>query len=124
MIKHGISMGIERSNKNIYLTLKLYGKLTHEDYQQLTPFIENAIASAPKNAVNMLVDILELEGWEVHAAWDDLKLGLKHNQDFIKIALLGNDKWHNTAAKVGNWFVSGELKYFEDSQTALTWLYK
>jgi len=30
----------------------------------------------------------ELQGWELRAAWDDFKIGLKHGGDFEKVAHL------------------------------------
>ena len=65
-----------------------------------------------------------LEGWELRAAWDDFKLGLKQGSEFDKIAIFGNRQWQEYAAKIGSWFISGEVKYFEDSNKALAWLHE
>ncbi len=37
--KHGLSIGIERVDNNFFLSLKAVGKLTHEDYETITPMI-------------------------------------------------------------------------------------
>ena len=34
--RHGLSIGIERTESTIFLSLKLQGKLTHQDYQTFT----------------------------------------------------------------------------------------
>jgi len=47
---------------------------------------------------------------------------LKHGNEFEKIAIFGNKKWQEIAAKVGNWFISGETKYFDNGEGALSWL--
>jgi hypothetical protein len=47
---------------------------------------------------------------------------MKHRNQFEKIAILGNKKWQEYSAKVGKWFVSGDIQYFEDEQAALDWL--
>lgn len=44
--KHGISVGIERMDDEFYVTLKAVGKLTHHDYEIITPMIEGAIECA------------------------------------------------------------------------------
>ncbi|MGO2074822.1 STAS/SEC14 domain-containing protein [Pseudoalteromonas sp. AOP31-A2-14] len=124
MSNHGLTIGLERTSHNFYLTLKVVGKLTHADYLQLAPMIDGALNSAPDAIMNIFVDASELQGFQAQAAWDDLKLSLKHNNNFSKIALLGNAKWQKIAAKVGNWFTTGELKYFEDRQVALEWLHR
>ena len=53
---------------------------------------------------------------------DLFKLGLKHGSEFEKIAIYGNKGWQEMAAKIGSWFVSGEMKYFESLDEALAWL--
>ena len=121
-IRHGLSIGIERVNKEFFLSLKASGKLTHEDYEKINPMIDSALEGVKDPNIKVFIDGSELEGWELRAAWDDFKLGLKHGNNFDKIAIFGNKKWQEYTAKVGSWFISGEVKYFEDADEALTWL--
>lgn len=123
-IKHGLSIGIERVNDKFFLSLKAVGKLTHADYEMITPLIDAALASVKEPKVDALIDATELEGWELRAAWDDFKLGLKHHNEFNKIAIWGNKNWQEIAAKVGSWFISGEVKYFHHLTEATSWLNK
>lgn len=120
--RHGLSIGIERSGDEVFLSLKAQGTLTHNDYLIITPMIDSALESVKSPKVKVLIDGTELDGWEARAAWDDLKIGLKHGNEFEKIAIYGNKKWQQLAAKVGAWFVSGEIKYFDKSADAITWL--
>ncbi len=120
--RHGLSIGIERSGNNFFLSLKALGKLTHEDYEAMTPMIDSALNAVNNPRLKALVDITEWEGWELRAAWDDFKLGLKHGNEFVKIAVYGNKNWHDIAAKVGSWFVSGEIRYFDSEKAAIIWL--
>jgi len=120
--KHGLSIGIERINENFFLSLKATGKLTHDDYETITPMIESALRGVENPKIKVLVDGTELEGWEMRAAWDDFKIGLKHGSEFEKIAIYGNKRWQEMGAKVGSWFMSGEVKYFDNCDEALDWL--
>ena len=122
IIRHGISIGIERINDHLYMSFKAIGKLTHNDYEMMVPMIESAVEGIKDPVIDALIDMTELEGWELRAAWDDFKLGLKHGREFNNIAIIGNKKWEELSAKVGSWFVSGEMKYFEDEQQACEWL--
>ncbi len=122
--RHGLSIGIERTGNEIFLSLKATGKLTHHDYEIITPLIDSALASVSEPNVNVFIDGSELEGWELRAAWDDFKLGLKHGNEFNKIAIFGNKKWQEYISKIGSWFISGEVKFFEDADDALGWLNK
>jgi len=122
LIRHGLSIGIERINNEFFLSLKAIGTLTHQDYLKITPMIDSALGEVKDPQVNVFIDATELEGWELRAAWDDFKLGLKHNSEFNRIAIMGNKTWQEYLAKIAAWFISGEVKFFEDTETALTWL--
>jgi len=122
--KHGLTVGIDRIDNRFYLSLKAVGKLTHEDYKVITPMIDSALNGIKEPKINALMDITELDGWELRAAWDDFKLGLQHGSEFNKIALYGNKKWQEVVAKVGSWFISGEVQYFENINDAMFWLKK
>lgn len=119
---HGISIGLERSGANFMLTMKAVGKLTHEDYKKITPLLDSALSCVNDPHVNVLFDATEFEGWELRAAWDDFKLGLKYSNSFDKIALFGNKRWQELSAKIGTWFVPGEVKYFNEKSAAIEWL--
>ena len=57
--RHGLSIGIERINSRFFLTLKVIGKLTHEDYGTITPMIESALegVKTPKIRANQTQEI-------------------------------------------------------------------
>ena len=122
--RHGITIGIERINSDFFLTLKLSGKLSHEDYEKITPMLDSALMTVKQPHIKALVDVTELKGWELRAAWDDFKLGLNHGTQFVKIAIYGNQNWLAMATKIGSWFVSGEAKYFDNEAGALVWLHE
>ena len=122
LTRHGLSIGIERTDNEFFLTLKARGKLTHEDYETITPMIDSALSGVKEAKIKAFIDGTELDGWEARAAWDDFKLGLKHGNEFEKIALYGNKGWQEWATKISSWFISGEAKYFEDEFEALSWL--
>jgi hypothetical protein len=120
--RHGLSFGIERVNDEFIMVLEATGKLTHADYEVMTPMLDSALKEVEKPKVKVLVDVSEFEGWELRAAWDDFKIGLKHGSSFEKIAIYGNKNWQELAAKVGSWFISGEIKSFDDYEKAVLWL--
>ena len=120
--RHGLSVGIERVDDQFFLSLKAVGTLTHGDYQKITPMIDSALKEVKEPEVLALIDARELEGWELRAGWDDFKLGLKHGNKFDKVAMLGNQKWQDFASQIATWFISGDVKYFEDEQEAIAWL--
>ena len=122
LLRHGLSVGIERSDNHYYLYIKAIGKLTHEDYEIIVPMIEGALNGIKDPNIIALIDGSEFEGWELRAAWDDFKLGLKHGSEFKKVAVVGNKKWLQVGSKIGSWLISGRVRQFEDNNTALQWL--
>ncbi len=120
--KHGFTVGLNRIEEQYILTIKVVGTLKDEDYKVMVPILDNIIRSIKNPKVKVFVDGLDLDGWEIKAAWDDLKFGLKHGNDFSKIAFLGNKKWERLSAKIGSWFYPGEMKYFENEAEAIYWL--
>jgi hypothetical protein len=120
--RHGLSIGIERIDDTFFLSLKAIGKLTHQDYGTITPMIDSALEGVTSPKLNVYIDGTELDGWEARAAWDDFKLGLKHGGEMEKVAIVGNKRWQELSAKLGSWFVGGEIQFFEESDAALAWL--
>ena len=120
--RHGLTIGMERIGTDFFMTLKAAGRLTHEDYEKISPMLDAALQGVDDPKIKLLFDGTELEGWELRAAWDDFKVGLKHGSKFEKIAIYGNRNWQEIAAKVGSWFISGEVKYFESYGEAAAWL--
>ncbi len=119
---HRLTVGMKEVDNEFFLSFKAVGTLTHEDYELITPIIDAALEGIKEPDVKVLFDASEFEGWELRAAWDDFKLGLKYGNEFEKIAIYGNKKWLETGAKISSWFFSGEIKYFEDYDEAIKWL--
>ncbi|GAL03207.1 hypothetical protein JCM19237_6100 [Photobacterium aphoticum] len=119
---HGIHIDVEQVGNQIFMEIKAIGTLTHSDYEKIIPLIEDAMEGIEHPVINVYIDGTEFEGWQLQAAWDDLKLGLKHGRKFHKVAIYGNQRWQEIMSKVGGWFISGEVRYFDDSIEAINWL--
>jgi hypothetical protein len=122
MGKNQFHFHMEGAGDHFYCYFKIDGHLTHHDYETLIPNFEAAISNIKEPHVKMLVDIVKLEGWDLQAAWDDLKFGLKHNNDFEKIAVVGHEGIYEYGVKVANWFTHYEMEYFHDLAQAKQWL--
>jgi len=121
--EHGMSMEIKRTNADtFFLSFTVYGMLTHEDYEKITPVLDATLAEVKDPKINAFVDISKLEGWEARAAWDDFKIGLKYDFNFEKVAIYGENKLVDFSIKVASWFMSGEMKKFNNKDEALAWV--
>lgn len=103
-------------------TLRVEGVLTDADYQELTPQLDAAIAS--HGAIRLLADVTAWEGMEPLAMWDDFVLGIRHWNDFERIAVLGDARWQDIMTRVADMVTKGEMRYFEAGRLddALAWL--
>ncbi|PLY04204.1 MAG: STAS/SEC14 domain-containing protein [Arcobacter sp.] len=119
---HGLLFGVERINESLFLKFKAIGTLTHEDYERINPIIDLALTGIKEPKIDVLVDISELDGWDLEAAWDDLKLGLKYGNSFNKIAIYGEKSWVKFATKISSWFINGEVKQFKTLGEAISWI--
>jgi hypothetical protein len=120
--RHGFSIGIEHAGNDFFLFFKAVGTLTHADYERITPLIDAALQGVKDPKIKALFDVTELDGWEPRAAWDDFRIGLAHGSAFERIAIFGNRGWQAWMAKIGAWFVSGEVRFFEQRAAAEEWL--
>ncbi len=62
----------------------------------------------------MLLLMENFHGWELGAAWDDFRFGATHAVE--RVAMVGDKTWEKWMAKIGSFFVSDEVKYFDFSE--------
>jgi len=123
-LEHGISIGINRVDDFFFIKMKIVGKLTHNNYTSMTPMLESSLEGAKNLKVKVLLDAIEFDGWELRAAWDDFKFGMKYKDLFSKIAIVGASNTDEYLAKFGSWFISGEMEFFNSLDSAYAWLNK
>ncbi|WP_031435213.1 SpoIIAA family protein [Methylomarinum vadi] len=105
------------------LGFKLTGTLHDEDYQAFIPVVEKTLAKA-EGEVSLLAKFEDFHGWDLNAAWDDLKFGVQHYSDFDRIALVGDKQWEEWMARLCKPFTQATVKYFDisDEEAAWAWL--
>jgi hypothetical protein len=111
------------SQKDV-LAVKATGKLTDKDYQEvLIPRLEALIQEYGKVKCLVLFDE-NFQGWELGALWDDAKFGLRHRNDFSKVAVVGGARWIEWGVKVFSPFMGGEVKTFppDELSQAIDWI--
>lgn len=122
--EHGIGIAIKRNKKRLFIELTMLGKLTHEDYQIFVPMIDKALKEAKTMETDLLVDMRGFKGWELLAAWDDMKFGIKHRNNFSSMAIVGDKKWEEVSVKMMSHLTKGKVKFFKERDKALSWLLK
>lgn len=122
MQTHKIRFQMQGKESNIFCYLEVEGELTHEDYELFVPAFEESIKNLKEPRIKLFVNITKLQGWDLESVWDDLKFGLNHEKEFVKIAVLGKSSFFEYGVKLSNWLVASQMKYFEDFDEAKEWL--
>ncbi len=101
---------------------RLCGKLHDEDYKQFVPKMETILTA--EGRVRLFIQLEDFHGWDLHAAWDDLKFNLKHYSGFERIAMVGDRKREEWMASFCKPFTKAKVKYFDKLEVyaAWTWL--
>ncbi|VAV82315.1 hypothetical protein MNBD_DELTA01-654 [hydrothermal vent metagenome] len=98
---------------------KISGKLHDEDYKKFVPEIEAVIEK--EGPVRVLLVMRDFHGWDLHAAWDDLKFDIKHYKDLERIAMVGENKWEEWMTKLSKPFIKGNVRYFDSHELEEAW---
>ena len=81
------------------LGFKMSGVVTGDDYDSvLTPAIDKAIENLDSIKLLALVGP-GFESYSLDAIWDETKLGLRHWNGFVRVAVVSDDGWVKTGVK-------------------------
>ncbi|QDU36625.1 hypothetical protein Mal4_09120 [Maioricimonas rarisocia] len=109
-------------NRNGYVEVVLSGKLTTEDYEQFGPALDEQFAS--QETLRMLVLLQNFDGWSLGGLWEDLKFDARHYDDVERLAIVGEQRWHEGMATFCRPFTSADIRYFDeaDVEAARLWV--
>jgi hypothetical protein len=111
-------MAIQLTEKNggKLLEVRVSGKLAHEDYQHFVPEFERLVKQNSK--IRVLFEMVDFNGWEASALWDDIKFDLKHFSDIERLAMVGDKKWEKGMSAFCKPFTTAKIHYFENAAIA------
>ncbi|MGO9417668.1 MAG: STAS/SEC14 domain-containing protein [Syntrophobacteraceae bacterium] len=111
-------------SKEDIVVVRVTQKLADDDYTQI--FIPKLIEIIKKYGKARVLVYLDdgYSGIELGAIWEDVKFGIKHRNDFIKVAAVGAPRWMDWAMKASSAIISGEVRTFstERLREALGWV--
>ncbi len=107
-------------NESHIYAFKVSGKLIEEDYKTFRPKLDRLVKK--HSPLSLLIELKDFDGWSAKAAWEDIKLGFEHSNDFLRIAIVGESTIEKIITSFGDLFMDAEVKYFDDNAEALDWL--
>ena len=104
------------------MEIDLHGKLSRHDFEQFVPDTEKLIARYGK--IRLLVTMHDFDGWDIGALWEEIKWEAKHFNDMERIAIVGDEGWHQYMASVCQPFTTAKVRYFnlDQIEAAYTWV--
>jgi len=85
---------IEHGKEHQFVTIRASGTLTSNDYDAALPELKHAMELA-EGPLRVLIRLEDFSGWEIGAAWKDLKFDIRHGSDLGRIAVLGKRRLKN-----------------------------
>ena len=119
---HSLTISIKRKSDCYFLSLKAVGKLTVQDYYLITPILVSALSGDKSPKLDLLIDITQFHGWTLRAAWNDFILSIKHGAEFKRVAVFGGNRWQKALSNLVNWFIAGDVRYFDTRMRAVHWI--
>jgi len=117
-----MTVQLNEENSGKVLIIHVSGKLEKTDYALIVPEFERLIRQHGK--LSLLFDMTNFHGWDAGAAWEDLKLYIKHFADIESIAMVGEKKWQHGMSTFAKPFTKAKVRYFDhaDIAEARKWL--
>jgi hypothetical protein len=104
-----------------FLAFKASGKLTDHDYKEIfVPALKATVEAYGK--IRIVFELAEnFQGWDAHAAWDEIKLEPMHFNNIERAAFIGHSRWEKWMTKLMKPFTKGQIKYFEANKAGDAW---
>ncbi|OIO60542.1 MAG: hypothetical protein CO175_05980 [Verrucomicrobia bacterium CG_4_9_14_3_um_filter_43_20] len=111
----------KRSAANI-IGITLTGKLSHSEYRELVPYLEERIHKFGK--IRLLIELDNWDGWDTHATFDDFIFGVKNSFKIERTAFVVKTDLDKQAILLDKpfspWF-GKNFRYFSSKERKLAW---
>jgi hypothetical protein len=102
------------------IAVRSSGKLSHQDYQDLAPKLDELIEK--HGSIRCLMEMTDFAGLELRALWDELTLDLRFRKHVERCAIVGNRSWEKLATMLSKpVFSKSQVRYFDASNMEEAW---
>ncbi len=106
-----------------FLRINVGEKITLEDYKNhFLPLAQNIIGTY--GAIRILLNFLDVKGWDLEAAKLDLLTTAKLGKNFVKLAFVNPSLKEKITRQTLSPFIGGDIRFFEKEELpiALQWI--
>lgn len=107
---------IDEKDAGKCIVIHVSGTLSKTDYPDFVSEFERLVRLSGKQRV--MFDMTGLQGWDLGAAWEDLKFDMRHFSDIERLAMVGDKKWQEVMAAFFKPFTKATTRYFDHSEAA------
>lgn len=108
--------------EDLVAALQFIGRLEKSDFEVFGARLDVLLERHGK--LNLLVELVDFEGWTVGAAWEDMRIAFQHFGDIERIAVMGESRWEKGVTVLAKLFTAAEVRYFDvgDKVSAESWV--
>jgi len=106
-------------NEDRIIAVKAIGKLGNDDLAQFTALLEKAIEK--NGPLSLLIELENFHGWDPDAAWAEFMFLTRREDDFRRIAIIGEKRWEHWMTTLGNAFTATEMRFFKRDELLMAW---
>jgi hypothetical protein len=121
-IKFKIMIEILNETREDLIALRISDEVTKDDYEKISPVIESK--SKEFEQIRLYAEIGKMSDIGLGAIWEDLKLDVKHFNDFSRIAVVGPEDWKENLVNISRQLVPADVRYFDATEVlaAKAWI--
>jgi hypothetical protein len=93
-----------------FVALQVSGKLEKDGYESFLPELTARIKEHGK--ISLFWEMVGFSGWTVRVIWSDGSFDVKHANDSLRVAIVGDKKWHEWMTSAMRPFTSVDVRYF------------
>lgn len=102
------------------VSVAVMGEFTLDDFREFEEYVLED--GRFDGMLDLLFDLTEMLDFTVDMAWEEIKFSRTHGGDFRRIAVVTDSQWVAWSTWLEQLFVSADLRVFEDSGEARSWL--
>lgn len=109
---------VEQQNDQV--TVNVMGELMLDDFRDFETVVLDELQDHER--IDVLLDLSNMTGFSIDAAWEDLKFTREHERDFRRIAVVTSEQWLSWLVWLNGAFSGAQVQSFPERQDAEHWL--
>ena len=104
------------------LAVRVSEKFTAEDFERYSQLIKDRIGEFGQ--ARLYFEMVEFDGWEAGSFIENGVFDISHGNQFGRVAMIGEKKWQELAAKLASPVKREGIKYFDsnEKELAMNWV--